>query len=309
MGKANILLVEDSKSQAETTRGFLERSGYDVVVAEDGKIAIKEALQGKVDVVILDLVLPDMSGLEVCRWLKVNNSTRMTPILMLTAKGEVTDKVMGLESGADDYLSKPYSETELNARIYALLRTKALQDELKEKNVQLEKLLSRVETLAITDSLTGLFNRRHIETFIEKEFKAAYRYDSPLACLMIDIDFFKKINDDFGHQTGDSVLKEMANVITNNIREVDTAARWGGEEFVVLLPRCSREDALISASRLLEAVAEHVFTDIEDRKVTISIGIAGVPDPSVDTAEKFIDASDRAMYAAKNGGRNRIEIA
>ncbi len=126
---------------------------------------------------------------------------------------------------------------------------------------------------------------------------------------MIDIDFFKKINDEFGHKTGDAVLKDIANVISSIVREVDTAARWGGEEFVVLLPMCGREEALVSASRLLEAVAEHVFEGLEDRKITISIGISGIPDPSIDTPEKLIDTADAAMYAAKRNGRNRIEIA
>jgi diguanylate cyclase (GGDEF)-like protein len=307
-GIAMVLLVEDSKPQAESVKGFLEGSGYEVVLASDGKSAIKEAVGGNVDVILMDLMLPDMSGMEVCRWLKMNQSTRYIPILMLTAKGEVTDKVAGLEAGADDYLPKPYSEIELNARIYALLRTKALQDELSEKNAQLEKLLEKVETLAVTDPLTELYNRRHIESFIDKELKAAFRYNSPLACLMIDIDGFKAVNDEFGHQAGDAVLREIATIITDGIREVDTAARWGGEEFVVFLPRCSKEDAVHSAHRILQAVSGHGFSAFPKRQITVSIGIAGVPDPSIDSADKLLDAADRAMYQAKKHGRNRIEV-
>jgi diguanylate cyclase (GGDEF)-like protein len=306
-GLARILLVEDSKQQAESVKGALEGVGYEIILAEDGKSAIKEAVSGNADLILLDLVLPDMSGVEVCRWLKMNQSTRLIPILMLSSKGEVNDKVTGIEAGADDYLPKPYSDMELTARIYALLRTKALQDELSDKNVQLERLLAKVETLAITDPLTELFNRRHMASFIDKEIKASFRYGSPLSCLMIDIDSFKAINDDFGHKVGDSVLRDIAGMISDAIREVDTAARWGGEEFVVLLPRCTKEDAKISAARILQAVSNHQFPSVEGRRITVSIGISGVPDPSIENADNLLDAADRAMYKAKQNGRNRIE--
>ncbi len=308
MPKAKILLVEDSESQAQTAKGYLERNGYEVVLAKDGKSAIREAVGGDIDLVLLDLVLPDMSGYEVCRWLKINQSTRLIPVLMLTVKDSVEDKVTGFESGAEDYLPKPYNEIELNARIYALLRTKALQDELAEKNAELENVLSKVEALAVTDPLTGLFNRRYMAGFIEKEIKAAYRYSSPLACLMIDIDYFKKINDEFGHQAGDSVLKEIAGLIKQSVRAVDTVARWGGEEFVVLLPRLKKfEDATVSAFRILKAVSENEFSAVPGIRVTVSIGISGVPDPDIDNSEQLLDAADQAMYEAKGKGRNRIE--
>jgi len=306
-GIARILVVEDSEQQAESVRSAIEKAGYEFILAGDGKSAIKAAVSGKADLILMDLVLPDMSGVEVCRWLKVNQSTRLIPILMLSSKGEVTDKVTGIEAGADDYLPKPYSDMELTARIYALLRTKALQDELSDKNTQLERLLARVETLAITDPLTGLYNRRYTETFIDKEIKASFRYESPLACLMIDIDSFKSVNDDFGHKVGDEVLKDVAGMITDAIREVDTAGRWGGEEFVVFLPRCTKEDANLSATRILKSVSEHSFPSLEGRHITVSIGISGVPDPAIENADNLLDAADRAMYKAKKNGRNRIE--
>ncbi|MCG2722646.1 MAG: response regulator, partial [Thermodesulfovibrionales bacterium] len=148
-----ILLVEDDKLQAKITGEYLESAGYDVILADNGKSAIKSVKTESIDLVILDLVLPDINGNEVCRWLKLNEDTRGIPIIMLTAKGSTMDKVQGLHAGADDYLSKPYNETELNARIYASLRTKALQDELRAKNRQLEEVLSKVEVLASTDPL------------------------------------------------------------------------------------------------------------------------------------------------------------
>ncbi len=307
MAKAKILFVEDSRTQAEIIKGLLEKEGYEVIWVEDGKSAIKIAKSQPLDIMLLDLILPDMNGNEVCRWLKLDQSTKGIPIIMLSVKGSISDKVIGLEAGADDYITKPFDEIELNARIYACLRTKALQDELKEKNRQLEKLLEKVETLAVTDPLTELFNRRRFETVLEKEFKRTVRYKSPLTCLMIDIDYFKKINDKYGHQVGDSVLHEIAQIINKTFREVDIAARWGGEEFIVLLPQTNRKAALQSASRILEAISTHKFPRIPDKKITVSIGIASVPAPSIDTGEKLINASDFAMYEAKRKGRNRVE--
>jgi two-component system, cell cycle response regulator len=304
---AKILVVEDDKMQAGITKSYLEASGYDVILAEDGKSAIKIAKTTMLDIILLDLVLPDMDGNEVSRWLKLDEETKGVPIIMLTAKTSTLGKVNGLRAGADDYLSKPYNENELTARINASLRTKALQDELKEKNRKLEELLAKVELLAITDHLTGLFNRRHFELLVENEFNPTQRYKTPTSCLMADVDYFKSINDEYGHRAGDMVLKELAEIIKACLRNVDTIARWGGEEFVILLPRTNREDASSTASRILSAVSGRMFSGIK-RPITISIGGATIPHPSIDSAEKFIDASDNALYKAKAGGRNRIEF-
>jgi len=308
MANAKLLLVEDDKVQAKITKDFLESAGYEVVLAEDGKSAIKAAKTQNADVILLDLVLPDMDGNEVCRWLKLNQDTKGIPIIMLTVKSSTMEKVEGLQAGADDYLPKPYNEIELNARIYASLRTKALQDELREKNRELEEVLSRVEVLASHDPLTNLFNRRHFETIIEKEFSRTLRYKSPTSCLMVDVDHFKNVNDEYGHRTGDLVLKELADIIRNCIRKVDTLARWGGEEFVVLLPGTNKTNAVQAASRILSAISSHEFSSITGH-ITVSIGIASVPDTLINTAEKLVDSSDFALYQAKSKGRNRIDLA
>jgi two-component system, cell cycle response regulator len=308
MAESTILLVEDDKIQGKATRDYLESTGYKVVWAEEGKSAIKAVKTQDIDLVVLDLVLPDMNGNEVCRWLKLNQDTRGLPIIMLTAKSSTNDKVTSLTAGADDHLSKPFNESELGARIYACLRTKALQDELRDKNRQLEEVLSKVEVLAITDPLTHLYNRRHFEERIENEFANTARYKSPATCIMIDVDYFKRINDGYGHRTGDVVLKEISDIIKSCLRKVDTVARWGGEEFVALLPRTNKEDSYPAAERILNTISEHTFTGV-DRKITVSIGIASIPDQSIDTAEKLVDASDAALYEAKGSGRNRIVIA
>ncbi len=309
MAKAKILFVEDSKTQAEDIKKFLENKGYEVVWVQDGKSAINAAKTIELDIILLDVVLPDINGDEVCRWLKLNQSTRAIPIIMLTVKSSIPDKVLGLEAGADDYIPKPFDEIELNARIYACLRTKSLQDELSLKNRQLEELLERVEILAITDPLTELFNRRRYETVLEKEFKKTRRYNSPLSCLMIDIDHFKEVNDEYGHNIGDKILQDTASILRNTFREVDIVARWGGEEFIILLPQTDKEAARKSAERVLKKISNFKFPSVPDKKITVSIGIASVPSPKIDSGEKLINASDLAMYDAKKKGRNRIEAA
>jgi diguanylate cyclase (GGDEF)-like protein len=305
---AKILLVEDNKAQARVIKEYLQKSGYDVTWVMDGKSAIKTAATNTHDLVLLDLILPDMNGTQICRWLRQNQETRGLPIIMLTAKDSLSEKVTGLEAGADDYLLKPYKETELNARIYACLRTKALQDELSQKNSQLEELLQEVKKLAIMDHLTTLYNRRYFETVLTREFKKLLRYGFSLSCIMLDIDHFKKINDDYGHRAGDSVLKELSEILMQSVRDVDTVARWGGEEFIVLLPQSSKEDAQHVASRILKTVAGHKFSNVPESQITVSIGLANAHDQSMDSAEKIVNAADSAMYNAKSKGRNRIEI-
>lgn len=307
MAKAKILLVEDNKTQAMIIRECLIKNGYEIVHADIGMSAIKIAKSEKIDLILLDLVLPDIDGNEVCRWLKLNHDTRAIPIIMLTVKGASNDKVAGLEAGADDYLQKPFDENELNARIYARLRVKSQQDELQQKNRQLETMLTRVETLATMDALTGLYNRRRLETILSSEFKKSQRYLHPLSCMMIDIDHFKEINDAFGHQAGDEVLRAVAGTIHRCIREVDTLARWGGEEFIVISPNTAKKNALLVADRILKAVAGAVIETIGSRRVSVSIGVAGIPAPEIDTPEKLIHAADIAMYTAKRNGRARVE--
>lgn len=309
MPKAHILLVEDNKVQASIIKDYLERNGYRVSTAEDGMSAFKAAKTVNADIILLDRILPDIDGNDVCRWLKLDHATRDIPVIMLTAKGEMSDKVSGLEAGADDYLPKPFDEAELNARIYVRLRAKTNQDELKQKNRQLEDMLTRVESLAIMDQLTGLYNRRRFETIFSNEFKRASRYQLPLSLLMIDIDHFKTVNDTLGHQDGDIVLRELAQVIQSTIREVDSPARWGGEEFVVLSPNTTKENGLRAAERVRKAIANHSFATMPGKKITVSIGVAGIPDTDLDNRDKLLHAADLAMYNAKKNGRNRVESA
>ena len=305
---AKILFIEDNKLQAKAGKRSLEDRGHEVTLARDGKSAIKAAAGGDFELIILALVLPDMQGTQICQWLKQNESTRLIPVIILTSRSSVNDRVTGLEAGADDFLEKPYNASELNARIKACLRAKALQDELAEKNKELEKLLKEVERLAITDHLTGLFNRRHFNSMLQREFNSAERYERPLSCFMIDIDNFKSINDDLGHHVGDIVLREVSSALQSSLRNVDIVSRWGGEEFVVLLPQTGLDKCVEAAERILSEISSRKFQDLDERTVTVSIGVCCVPDGSIASSEEMVNAADKALYIAKEKGRNRIEV-
>jgi diguanylate cyclase (GGDEF)-like protein len=236
----------------------------------------------------------------------------------MTAR-QAAGKVEGLELGADDYLVKPFDMLELSARVKSMLRLKALQDALVEKNRELDRankeLARRREellTLSRTDALTGLFNRRYFEERLNEEFTRSRRYGSPLSLVMLDIDHFKRINDTFGHPFGDQVLKAVAQTACSRLREVDLMARYGGEELIALLPETSPVDALRVCERVREAIAslglEHPGADghVQEVRLTASLGVATVPAANLTSAEALLMAADTSLYAAKGAGRNRV---
>jgi two-component system, cell cycle response regulator len=304
--KAKLLLVEDSDTQGSHIKRTLEALGYAVVWARSGIEGLKLARTEPPDLVILDVVMADVDGFAVCRWLKMHAETREIPVIMLTVRNELQDRVEGLNVGANDYLPKPFADEELEARIFAALRVRATQTELRERNQQLESMLHHVEALAITDALTGLFNRRRFSDVLRREFAVTRRYQNPLSCLMVDIDHFKRINDRFGHDMGDRVLKEVAQSLSQNLREVDMPARYGGEEFAVLLPHTPKLNAVVVAERIVTRARqlEFHFRD-ETLSVTVSIGIASTSDVTTNEPEELLRLADIALYEAKRSGRDR----
>jgi len=308
MMKANILFVEDSETHGLVTKSALEKNGHAVTWVLDGMSAFRLAMTQPFDLILLDRILPDMDGSELCRWLKHNQDTRGIPIVMISARDTTTDKVQGLDSGADDYLTKPFEDVELNARVNAALRIKLLQDELRRKNDELRDMLTQVETLSNADPLTGLLNRRRFDAILQPEFSKALRYKTPLSCMMIDVDHFKAVNDTHGHAIGDAVIKDVAGIIKWSIRDVDTACRWGGEEFIVLTPMTPQDKAELLAQRILKAVSEYAFAGANSVKLTVSIGIADTAGSGIDSVNKLIQAADIALFRAKKNGRNRIEV-
>jgi diguanylate cyclase (GGDEF)-like protein len=310
MSKLKVLVIEDNALHAKKTRMVLESAGYEVLLAESGGTGFKLAKTKPIDLVLLDMVLPDFSGDQICKWLKRDEVTQSIPVIMLTAKDSIDDKVAGLQVGADDYIPKPFSDKELLARIQAGLRVKMRQDELRGMNDQLEDQLKDVVLMAITDAGTGLYNRRHFNELLEKEFSRAKRFSEPLSCLMMDIDHFKKINDTYGHPAGDSVLSEIAALLKKDVRTIEVVARYGGEEFALLLPKTKAKEAVKPAARIAKNISTHQFRGLPpDRVITVSIGIAGLPDTLLTSKEELVRCADFALYKAKRAGRNRIELS
>ncbi|MEK7703137.1 MAG: diguanylate cyclase [Nitrospirota bacterium] len=308
---AKILIVDDSTFEANHVKMLLEEIGHEVLWAETGSRGIKIIKLDRPDLIILDLVLPDISGIEICRWVKQDMRMKNTPVIMLTAKGDVRERVEGLVEGATDYIAKPFDDAELKTRIMAILREVELRERLEQKNVEYEDLLKRLEKMSITDPLTGLYNRRHFEDIIVSEFERFKRYNIPFSCMMIDVDHFKDVNDLCGHDVGDAILKSVAEVLNGQVRGVDTLARYGGDEFVVLLAQLRGESAERVAFRMLSAANMRDFQAIDGRlgKVTLSIGIAGVPDSELKTIDQLVKSADQALYKAKKAGRNCYRLA
>jgi diguanylate cyclase (GGDEF)-like protein len=307
--KAKILLIEDSEQQAGRIKDSLEKLGYEALWARSGFQGLRLAREETPDLVLLDVVMADMDGFAVCRWLKVGPETRDIPVIMLTVKGEVRDKVDGLNVGANDYLPKPFEDEELEARILAALRSRIKHTELQQRNAELESMLHHVEGLAITDPLTGLFNRRRFSDVLRREFAVTQRYKNNLSCMMVDLDHFKQINDRFGHDAGDEVLKQTARKLGETLREVDLAARYGGEEFVILLPHTDKVHAAVVAERISDLIRAQRFEfGGESLAVTASFGIADTSDAVEGKSEDLVRAADLALYRAKESGRDRVAV-
>jgi two-component system cell cycle response regulator len=308
-GRQKILVVDDSKTQLDWVQQVLVREGFDVQTAIDGKEAIRKVRTEPPDLVLLDMVLPDMDGLEVLRIIKARTEDHFVPVIILSVKADLDSKVAGLRIGADDFLAKPFAEAELLARCAAMLRIKKLQDEL---HVTRKKL----EEQSITDALTGLRNRRFFDERLHEEFGRAQRYSDPVSLIMLDLDHFKRVNDRFGHQTGDLVLRESAGLLRGSLRDPDIPARYGGEEFAVILPKTHVQGALAVAERVWRAIGNKVFRHSVgdgpgsappvELRVTVSIGIAFFPSKDITTADLLVKFADEALYQAKNSGRNSI---
>ena len=298
---ARILIVDDSRLIAHVAKTILTKQGHEVILAQDGLAGLQAAKSEHPDLILLDLIMPVMDGYQVCQGLKEEDSTKEIPIIMLTSKAEPADKVKGLELGALDYVVKPFDEGELIARVNIQLRLKQLYEVLQEKNRQLRELANR-------DGLTGLYNHRYFHEQLSKDFLRAKRYHESLSCILLDIDYFKKFNDTYGHQTGDIVLSTLGQVIRDSIRDSDFAARYGGEEFALVLYHADRPTAINVAERLRQMV-EHCEVRDKDHvlHVTISLGVATFPHEQISNPKQIVECADKALYKAKENGRNRVE--
>jgi len=300
MGK--ILIVDDSRLIAHVAKTMLTKRGHEIIVAQDGKAGLEAAKSEKPDIILLDVIMPIMDGYEVCEHLKEDDSTKEIPIIMVTSKAEAADKVKGLELGALDYVTKPFDEGELIARVNIHLRLRELYEAVQEQNRQLQEMANR-------DGLTGLYNHRYFHEQLSQDFLRAKRYHENLSCVLFDIDFFKKFNDTYGHQTGDIVLKALASVVQRATRESDLSARYGGEEFALILYHTDGPAAYEAAERLRTMVESHEVQDNGNvLRVTISLGVATFPHERVHDSKELVDYADQALYKAKDNGRNRVEV-
>jgi two-component system cell cycle response regulator len=301
MSDFTIAIVDDDAAIRRLVRLFLRRAGYGTIEYTIGEEA-RAALQSDTwDLLILDRKLPDMDGVVLAEELKANPAFRTRYIIMLTGEDEQEDKVQGLELGADDYITKPFQYPELLARIRAGKRIVDLQKELLETN-------KRLELLSITDGLTKLHNHRYFQDELARAFEESQRYQRPLSLAMIDIDFFKKVNDTYGHAVGDDVLKRSAELYRHSVRSTDLVARYGGEEFAVMMPETSLQDGIAFAEKIRQLVeASPLQTQAGAVPATVSIGVASVPHSRIHSAKELIVAADKALYRAKRGGRNQVQ--
>jgi two-component system, cell cycle response regulator len=295
-----VLIADDSATSRILLRSALQRWGYEVVVAENGAQALE--ILNRPDspsMAILDWVMPHMTGPEVCRKIRETHREPYTYILLLTSKNTKNETVEGLDAGADDYVVKPFDEHELQVRLRAGKRIVDLQTDLLRAREELRERANK-------DLLTMLPNRSAIATTLEHEIERCHRDRRSVGVILLDIDHFKRINDTFGHFAGDAVLRETAARLRNNIRPYDQVGRYGGEEFLVVLPNCDMEQAAVQAERMRGRLnATTMKVEGEDIRVTASFGVT-VSDGSEKSPDFFVRVADEALYQAKAGGRNCV---
>jgi len=301
--ETSVLVIDDSPGARHQILDGLKSAGLFQVYHEaesviDGfKIALSEA----VDVILCDLDMPGMDGFKFLSMIKTRKELQDIPVILVTGVNDQDSKIRGLERGASDYLTKPYDPAELIARVKVQLKIKTLQDSLKKSNQALMELSN-------TDPLTHLSNRRFLMKTLEKELQRCERSQKPMALIMVDVDHFKPVNDTYGHQQGDVVLQTLADQMKAHLRDYDLAARFGGEEFALVLPETALAEAVQVAERLRVAISElRIPTDHDEIRLTISLGVATYPHPKVRTVDNLILEADRALYNAKEKGRNRVE--
>jgi two-component system cell cycle response regulator len=305
--KKRILVVDDHEDNIELLRARLEARGYEVEGANDGQAALDAVRRVCPDLILLDVMMPKMDGIEVVRRLKANAELPFIPVIMQTALDSTENKVEGLDAGADDYITKPINFAELEARVNSLLRIKALQTDLAARERELSELNDKLRLISLTDGLTEVENRRSLELHLHEMWQHSMRLHEPIALIICDIDKFKAVNDNYGHQAGDSVLKEFAQLLKSEAREIDRVGRYGGEEFLLILSGTVLDAAVTFAERLREKVEGHTFSYAGGTlRRTMSCGVAAAPHPKVKDQEALLRGADDALYVAKETGRNRV---
>jgi two-component system, cell cycle response regulator len=290
-----VLVIEDHPDQRDLLAIVLQREGYRVVTAANGVEALEKLEQEQVHIALSDIMMPKMDGFELINKIRGNASLKHIYLILITARIQEGDRVRGLDLGADDYITKPFSFSELLARVRVGSRVVQYQQHL-EYQTQI-------------DSLTGLFNRRALEKKIAEEFERAKRYHHPISLIILDIDNFKTINDTYGHHGGDTALIKISETLRETTRRSDFPSRFGGEEFVLLLPETDEENAVQVARKIHEGIRSSQFgTTTAPFLLTVSIGVNSTSTKQYSDWREMLNDADHALYVAKNTGKDRVEI-
>lgn len=288
-----ILMIDDSPDVHRLVRAKVSRAGYEVLSSYNVPDGLHACRTAHPDLILLDLVMPGVDGFAALKALKDSAATIEIPVIVLSGSSAPSEKVRAFDLGATDFVAKPFDFSELLARIRKALRTSGLMRMLAERSQ--------------IDGLTGLGNRAKLDDELEKQIKMRDRARGRLSIIIGDLDHFKGINDTYGHACGDNVLEAFGSILSASIRAQDTACRYGGEEFVLILPGTSAEEAVALAERIRTETSGLTFEDHPELSVTASFGVSDTPEPpNVDTATGWLEAADRALYAAKKAGRDRV---
>jgi diguanylate cyclase (GGDEF)-like protein len=308
--KLKVLMVEDSKVAIKAISGFLEEVGVQPLIAETGHAAIELYRKELPDIILLDIMLPDIDGYEVAKQVrKLQGKDDWTAIIFLSVMSKDEDLAKGIEAGGDDYLMKPVGRVVLQAKVAAMYRLVRMQRALVKLTEQLNLANHELHRVSMTDGLTGIANRRLFDELLMREWRRCGRIQKPLSIVMLDVDYFKKFNDRYGHQAGDECLKAVANVIAGAVkRGSDLAARYGGEEFVLILGEMDEQGARYVANSILQQMAALKVPNDESphQYVTVSCGISTVLPSDDKPVEKLVKSADNALYLAKKRGRNTV---
>ena len=288
--KPTVLIIDDAPSNIQLLASLLKES-YQIKVATGGLRCLELAqAEPQPDLILLDIQMPDMDGYQVCQRLKSLESTRQIPVIFVTGKDQVADEELGLNMGAVDYITKPYTPAIVEARIATHIMLKQQSDELRH--------------LAMHDQLTGLYNRHFLIDVASKRISQAHRHKKDLCLIMMDIDCFKAVNDEHGHSVGDAVLRDVASIFMQQSRTEDVVARFGGEEFIILLDSCNLAAGTKKSEKLRVTLCD---SPIQGLNITASFGLAQLGDTS-EGFKELLNRADDAVYKAKNNGRNRVEV-
>lgn len=307
-----VLLIEDDPDVVGLLRALCRDAGVQMDEAPDGDAGLAVARERVPDLILLDVVLPGKDGIEITREMRQEPRLAAVPVVILSARRTQATKVAAFEAGADDYVVKPFGLSEIDARIRANLRKRDLYARLEKTNLELQLANERLAELATTDELTGLLNSRAARDRLAEEFHRASRYETPLSLIMADLDGFKQLNDTHGHPAGDKLLAQLAQRLRATARTTDIVGRYGGDEFIFILPHTGLPEALKLAERLTLKLAQAPLRLPGGRLVPLrlSCGVATLPDSGpLETAEDILEAADRALYAAKKSGGGAVVAA